>query len=102
MILHSGPRKGDIHSWQGKKDIFNFTFFFPPSSEMYYLRRQSLSEQGTAARLPAALSAARAELWPRREQGQDRHGCSNNSVSSLLYILHMHLLGVNIPSPSPQ
>lgn len=98
MILHSGLRKGDISIWQGKKKIFLILlFFFSPSPEMYYLWRQSLSERGRTARLLAALSMARAELWPHREQGQDRHGCSRNTVSSLLFILHVHLLGVNIP-----
>lgn len=66
---------------------------------MYYLQRQSLSEQGRT-RLAAALGMAGAELWPRREQGQDRNGCSKETVSSLLFVLHMHLLGVNITSLS--
>lgn len=30
MISHAGLRKGDVSSWQGKKDIFIFTFFSPP------------------------------------------------------------------------
>lgn len=52
-------------------------------------------------RLSTALGMARTELWPRREQGQDRHGCSKTTTSSLLFILHVHLLGVNITSLSP-
>lgn len=62
-MLHSGPRKGDMNSWEGKniEDIFNFRVFFP-CSEMFHLGRRSLGWQESAARLSGALGTARAEL----------------------------------------
>lgn len=91
MISHAGLRKGDVSSWQGKKDIFIFTFFFP-SAEMYYLRRQSLDKQGRTARLSAALGMAGQSCGLAGNKGRTAMAAPK-AVFSPFFILHLHLLG---------